>query len=247
MKIALVGYGKMGRRIDALAAPYGEVVLRLDETNNADGSAVNLPNFEPVDVAIDFSHPSVVAGNLRRVIATSTPVVVGTTGWLDEAEAVRDLAVFHGVPVLYGSNFSLGVQRFMKLVERAGELFGGQADIHAAIHETHHIHKADAPSGTALTAGERWLEGSKRGGKPVYGIASDHPVDPDALVITSQRVGDVTGEHTLRLRGPFDDLEIRHGALSRDAFAIGALKAAKWLLGQKPDLYFIERVIEEIG
>lgn len=247
MNIALIGYGRMGQRIEALASPdYGQVVLKLDEHNNARGAGITQAAFETVDVAIDFSHPSVVGSNLRRVIATSTPVVVGTTGWLHEADAINDLVMHHGVPVLYGSNFSLGVQRFLKLVERAGELYGSNPDVHATVHEVHHTGKADAPSGTAITAGERWLAGSGRSGSGKYGIPERGPVDPNALVITSQRVGDVTGEHTLRLRTPYDDIVIRHEARSRDAFALGALKASKWLLGQTPGLYFLEQVIEQI-
>jgi len=247
MNIALIGYGRMGQRIEALASPdFGQVVLKLDVHNNVNGAGITQSAFEAIDVAIDFSHPSVVGSNLRRVIATSTPVVVGTTGWLHETDAISDLVMHHGVPVLYGSNFSLGVQRFLKLLERAGELYGAQADIHATVHEVHHTAKADAPSGTAITAAERWLHGSKRGGKADYGIPERGPVNPDNLIITSQRVGDVTGEHTLRLRTPFDDITIRHEALSRDAFAIGALKASKWVLAQQPGLYFLENVIEQI-
>ena len=247
MKIALIGYGRMGQRIEALASPdYGQVVLKLDEHNNARGAGITQAAFETVDIAIDFSHPSVVGSNLRRVIATSTPVVVGTTGWLHEADAINELVMHHGVAVLYGSNFSLGVQRFLKLVERAGELYGSNPAVHASVHEVHHTGKADAPSGTAITVGERWLEGSGRSGSAKYGIPERGPVDSNALVITSQRVGDVIGEHTLRLRSPFDDVEIRHQALSRDAFALGALKTAKWLLAQPAGLYYLEQVVEQI-
>ncbi len=247
MNIALIGYGRMGQRIEALASPdYGHVVLKLNEHNNERGAGITQAAFEYIDIAIDFSHPSVVGSNLRRVIATSTPVVVGTTGWLHEADAINDLVMHHGVAVLYGSNFSLGVQRFLKLVERAGELYGSDPDVQATVHEVHHTGKADAPSGTAITTGERWLSGAGRAGKPEYGIPERGPVDPNALVITSQRVGDVTGEHTLRLRTPFDDVTIRHEARSRDAFAIGALKASKWLLAQTAGLYYLEQVIEQI-
>lgn len=247
MNIALIGYGRMGQRIEALALPdYGKVVLKLDEHNNERGSGITQSAFETVDIAIDFSHPSVVGLNLRRVIATSTPVVVGTTGWLHEANAIHDLVMHHGVPILYGSNFSLGVQRFIKLVERAGELFGSNPDVHATVHEVHHTTKADAPSGTAITMGERWLVGSGCSGTPEYGVPERGAVDSNALIITSQRAGDVAGEHTLRLRTTFDDITIRHEALSRDAFALGALKAAKWLLAQPAGLYYLEHVIEQI-
>jgi 4-hydroxy-tetrahydrodipicolinate reductase len=247
MNIAIIGYGRMGQRIAALAEPdFGTIVLTLDMHNNSDGKGIDPEVFQDVDVAIDFSHPSAVTTNLRKLITSKTPVVVGTTGWLHETDSIRNLALENGVPVIYGSNFSLGVQRFLKLVERAGYLFGSQSDLHATIHEVHHTGKADAPSGTAITLAERWLDGTGIHSSPVYGVPERGPVDPKDLVITSQRVGDVTGEHTLRLRGPFDDITIRHEARSRDAFAIGALKAAQWLVHQQPGLYFIEEVIEQI-
>lgn len=247
MNIAIIGYGRMGQRIAALAEPdFGNIVLTLDMHNNEDGKAITEEAFRDVDLAIDFSHPSAVTTNLRKLIATKTPVVVGTTGWHHETDSIRNLALEHGVPVIYGSNFSLGVQRFLKLIERAGQLFGSQEGLHATVHEVHHTGKADAPSGTAITLAERWLDGTGLASTPVYGVPERGPVDPSDLIITSERLGDVTGEHTLRLRGPFDDITIRHEARSRDAFAIGALKAAQWLIQQQPGLYFIEDVIEQI-
>jgi len=247
MRIAIIGYGRMGKRIASLAEPdFGSIVLTLDMHNNEDGRGITSEAFNDVDVAIDFSHPSAVTSNLRKIITTGTPVVVGTTGWLHESDSIRSLLLQYSVPVIYGSNFSLGVQRFLKLIERAGQLFGSQADLHAAIHEVHHTGKADAPSGTAITLAERWLDGTGQTSTPIYGVPERGPVDPKDLVITSQRLGDVTGEHTLRLRGPFDDITIRHEARSRDAFALGALKAAQWVTQQQPGLYFIEDVIEQI-
>jgi 4-hydroxy-tetrahydrodipicolinate reductase len=247
MNIAIVGYGRMGQRIASLATPeFGSIALSLDMHNNEDGKGITEDAFRDVDVAIDFSHPHAVSTNLRKLIATRTPVVVGTTGWLHESDSIRDLLLKHGVPVIYGSNFSLGVQRFLKLVERAGQLFGSQSDLHATVHEVHHIGKADAPSGTAITLAERWLDGAGRTSTPGYGVPERGPVDPRQLLITSERLGDVTGEHTLRLRSPFDDITLRHEARSRDAFALGALKAAQWVIHQQPGLYFIEDVIEQI-
>lgn len=250
MNIAIVGYGKMGQRIQALSEELDvEIVQILDEDNNQNGSGITTDAFDNVDVAIDFSHPSVVVTNIRKVLGTGTPVVVGTTGWTQEMTNIRQFCEEREGRLLYGSNFSIGVQLFAKLVRRAAELYGKNPMFDAALHEVHHIQKADAPSGTALTLAKQWLKGADSQSTTIHkGIPEHGKIDPSGFYVTSQRLGGIFGEHQLRINSPFDDIEITHRALSRDAFASGALRAAEWLFHQKnPGFYLLEDIVEELG
>jgi 4-hydroxy-tetrahydrodipicolinate reductase len=249
MNIALIGYGNMGKRIHDLSEERGhQIELILDENNNVDGDGITNDAFRTVDVAIDFSHPEAAPVNIKKVLQTGTPVVVGTTGWLDQKKAIQQFCKDRDGRLLYGSNFSIGVQLFAKLIERAGELFGGNKMFDVSLHEVHHTNKADAPSGTALTLAERWINGSSGNRKAIYGVPEKGRVDKDKFYITSQRLGSVFGEHQLRVNSFFDDIEITHRARSRDAFASGAIKAAEWLYKhQQPGFYLIEDIVEELS
>lgn len=247
MKIALIGYGKMGQRIEALSPEHeAEIKLILDRENNEHGKGINREAFSDVDVAIDFSHPDAFTQNLERLLSTGTPLVIGTTGWLEKAGKMEEACQKNHVPWLYGSNFSLGVQLFGRLVRRAGELFGSSELFDAALHEVHHTQKADAPSGTALTLSDLWKQGAQSGRDIKYGIPEKGRVNEESFYVTSQRLGSVYGEHQLRINSLFDDIEITHRARSRDAFAAGALKAARWVVDQKPGFYRVEDVVEEL-
>lgn len=247
MKIALIGYGKMGQRIEALSPEHGaEIKLILDRENNEHGKGITEEAFSDVDVAIDFSHPGAFIQNLERLLGTGTPLVIGTTGWLEKAGKVEEACKKSNVPWLYGSNFSLGVQLFGRLIRRAGELFGNSELFDAVLHEVHHTQKADAPSGTALTLSDLWKQGARSGREIKYGIPEKGRVDEEAFYVTSQRLGSVYGEHQLRINSLFDDIEITHRARSRDAFAAGALKAARWIVNQEPGFYRVEEVVEEL-
>ncbi len=249
MNIALIGYGKMGKRIHALSEEEDiEIVQILDEYNNADGSGITYDNLKEADVVIDFSHPSVVLMNIKKVLEIGKPLVVGTTGWLDHKDEISALCEKKGGRLLYGSNFSVGVQLFAKLIRRAAELYGRNPMFDSALHEVHHNQKADAPSGTALTLAEQWLKGSENKTGIVKGVPEQGKVVPGKLYVTSQRIGSVYGDHQLRINSPFDDIEITHRARSRDAFASGALKAAEWLMNhKKPGFYLIEDIVEELA
>jgi len=249
INLATIGDGRMGRRIAELAASNGfTTVLTLGEKNNVKGSGITESSFSGVDVAIDFTHPNAAITHINRVLETGTPLVMGTTGWLTEANrlTVEKLIDRHDGRLVYGSNFSLGVQLFMKLARAAGETFGKAAGFDASLHEVHHTGKADAPSGTAITTAEQFLAGAGRDNKTTYGIPERGKIDTEAFGITSQRLGDVFGEHELRINSPWDDITLSHKALSRDGFAVGALKTASWLLNQKPGFYLIEDVVEEV-
>ncbi len=246
-KLAIIGDGKMGTRIKEMAPEAGlDPVLILGEHNNQNGSGITKENFGKIDVAIDFSHPSAVKTNILRCLQLGIPVVVGTTGWHDDSGWTENLVKEHSGKLLYGSNFSLGVQLFIKLAAQAGKLFGSSDLFHAALNEIHHTEKADAPSGTAITLAKSFLGKNSRYRKTGYGIPEQKKVDPEVFRLTSQRIGGVYGEHSIRINSEWDDIEISHKARNRDGFAAGALKAGLWITDQPSGFYLIEDVVEKI-
>lgn len=237
----------MGQRIHELAKDYDAEVSCIVDPNSADSD----PDIQPdkaamCDVAIDFSHPDATPGNLQNLLNLNIPVVIGTTGWFEVLSKVKAQVQESKGKVLYGSNFSLGVQLFNKVASRAAELFGPSDLFDAGIHEVHHTGKADAPSGTAKTLAENWISTSKSNQKMHYGVPQKGRPEPGNFYVTSQRIGSVYGEHHLKITSEFDDIEISHKARSRDGFAAGALRAATWLHSKEPGFYLIEEVIEEI-
>ena len=222
-RLALVGYGKMGRLVEQLAPEHGfEVVARLSG-HPADaglGSA---------EVAIDFSTAAAVAGNAARLAALGIPLVIGTTGWQDDLERVRRAVEEHGTGLVHGANFSIGVQIFYRLAAEAGRLLAAEEDYGAWLYEIHHRHKKDAPSGT-LREIRRTLEEA--------GYA--RPVD-----VASNRAGAVPGTHVLGFDSEADTITLQHTARSRTGFARGALRAARWVLGRRGFFEF-SQVWEEI-
>ncbi len=209
MRIAIVGYGKMGRMIDALAADYGiEVAARVDET------PTSLP---PVDAAIEFSTPDTAVANLQRLAELKINTVVGTTGWFDRLDEVRRMVDAAGTAVVYGANFSTGVALFAKLVEQAGHLFADETDYESWAWEIHHSMKQDAPSGTLL----KLLADMRRGG---YAREVD---------TSSSRAGKVPGTHEIGFDSAADTITLRHTARNREGFARGALRSARWIAGRQ--------------
>lgn len=231
MKIAIVGYGKMGRLIDQLAPEYGgEVVLKLDEFNNAGYSSLTAVNFQGIDVAIEFSTPEAVFGNIERLVALGVNTVVGTTGWTKQLEQVRALVGQHGAGLVWSPNFSIGVNVFARLVTEAARLLADEKEYGAWAWEIHHHTKKDAPSGTLL----KLVESMKSGGYT-------RPIN-----VGSNRAGAHPGTHEIGFDSPADTLTLRHSARSREGFARGALKAAQWIQGKKgmhefSDILFGER------
>jgi len=218
VRLALVGYGRMGRMIESLAPEAGcEVVLRLDEHNNAEGAGMTPQNFEPVDVAIDFSIPEAAAGNACRLAELGVDVAVGTTGWLDEIERVRQAVEKAGTGLVHGANFSVGVNAFYRIVAAAAELLRDEESYDAFAYEAHHKKKLDAPSGTML----RLLDVMRESGY-------ERPVD-----VGHNRVGYVPGTHEIGFDSEADTIQLRHTARSRAGFARGALRAARWIHGRK--------------
>ena len=222
MKIALVGYGKMGKIIDEIATQRGhEVVARLKETPTSE-------NLQNPDVVIEFSQPEAAFTNIKNCLELNIPVICGTTGWLDRQPEIEKISVQNNTAFLYGSNFSLGVNLFFALNEKLAILMKDFNDYSVQLEEIHHVHKKDAPSGTAISLAE--------------GIIKCHPkfsswklaeTEENKLGIFAVREDEVPGTHSVSYRSEVDEIEIKHTAYSRNGFALGAVIAAEWIKGKK--------------
>ncbi len=221
MKIALLGYGKMGKAIEQIAMERGhEVVLKIDK----DSAPYNI---EEAEVAIEFSTPATAFANIANCITHQVPVVAGTTGWLADYEKAVELCKQHHSALLYASNFSVGVNVFFALNKMLAKLMAPLKDYDVAIEEIHHTQKLDAPSGTAITLAEGIIAHSDKVGWKL----GDAP--KDEIPIEAKRIGDVAGIHSITYRSEVDTIEIKHSAHSRKGFAIGAVMAAEWIAGKK--------------
>ncbi len=209
MRILVLGHGKTGKLVAEVAHERGHGVHVLDAKENPGGAALTAPFVAGFDVVIDFTTPGAVVGNLRSLLATGAKVVVGTTGWYDSLKDMRDLAQRKDASLLYGTNFSIGVQAMLKLATQMAHVLA-HAGYTFTIDETHHTTKLDAPSGTAITLQKAVKE-------------------VGAVDITSHREGDAAGLHTLEARSDADRLLLTHEAFSRRGFAEGAVRAAEWL------------------
>jgi 4-hydroxy-tetrahydrodipicolinate reductase len=217
-RLAIVGYGKMGRMIEQFAPEYGfSVALKLDEFNNANFEGVTAANFRGTDVAIDFSIPSAVCRNVEGISALGVNMVVGTTGWLEQVEAVKQAVEANGIGLVWSPNYSVGVNAFFRLVREAARLLESQPAYAAWGWEIHHSAKKDAPSGTLL----KLIDEMKQAG---YTRAID---------VSSNRAGAHPGTHEIGFDSSADTITLRHTARSREGFARGALQAAKWVVGKK--------------
>lgn len=224
MKILLIGYGKMGKAIEAIALNRGhEIAGRIDV-----GDTLN--DFRnPVDAAIEFTQPQSAVLNLKTCMDKGIPVVCGTTGWGNQQSEVELYCKEKNGALLYSSNFSLGVNIFFKLNEYLARVMDRYPQYQVAIDETHHTQKKDAPSGTAITLANGVLKNLKR--KKEW--APDTSENPEALIIKSFRVDPAPGTHTVKYESAIDDLEITHTAHSREGFALGAVLVAEWIAGKK--------------
>jgi 4-hydroxy-tetrahydrodipicolinate reductase len=213
MLILVLGKGKTGSLVAHVARERGHGVRAFDVMENRGASALTAPNLAGVDVVIDFTSPESAVENMRAVLALVLRIVVGTTGWYSHLNEMKALAIKRGGALLYGSNFSIGVQKLFNLTAELAKLDGYTF----SISETHHESKLDAPSGTAITL-QQIVEAAQPGAH---------------VEVTSHRLGDAKGEHIVTASGPDDILEIRHDALSRRGFALGAVRAAEWLAGKQ--------------
>lgn len=218
MRLLLVGHGKMGRMVEALAAEYGfELAGVIDPQSPAHGGGPDAACWSGVDVAIDFSTAASVPANASTLARRGIDLVIGTTGWSQHEPAVRTAIAEAGRGIVVAANFSTGVVIFEAIAAHAAKLFSAQTDFSAFVHEAHHAAKADAPSGTALLL-KRSMEQA----------GYDRPID-----VSSTRAGFIPGTHTIGFDGPAETVTLTHAARDRSAFARGALTAARWVHGKR--------------
>jgi 4-hydroxy-tetrahydrodipicolinate reductase len=229
LKLAILGYGKMGQAIARLAPQRGfEVRLVLDIDTNAGGAGITRENFQGIDVCAEFTEPGAVVENICRVAALGCNLVVGTTGWHDRLQEVRRVVEGSGIGMVYAANFSVGVQLFYRLARAAAEIFAGFPLYEPYVTEAHHKFKKDAPSGTALEI--------KRQVQPSFGERE--------IPIASIRAGYIPGVHELGFDSEADTVVLRHTARGRQGFAEGALYAARWVVGKR-GLFNFADVLEQ--
>ena len=226
MNIALLGYGKMGREIEAIALQRGHVVILKIGSQNAEN--YNTDDLKKADVAIDFSLPGTVIKNIKKCFDARVPIVVGTTGWYDSFEIITEECLQKDSALFHATNFSLGVNLFMKVNSYLAELMAKYDAYNVEMEEIHHVHKVDKPSGTAITLANQIIEKTER--KKKWSITD---TDPETLFIKDVREGEVPGTHIIKYKSAVDDIEIMHKAHNRKGFALGAVVAAEYIIGKK--------------
>jgi len=220
MKIALLGYGKMGKAIEKIALERGhEIVLRKTASNSFEGLSA-------ADVAIDFSIPDAAVRNISECLQTNIPIVSGTTGWLANYSEVVKLCEEKNGAFIYGSNFSLGVNIFFELNEYLAKIMSKFTQYKVSMEEIHHTQKLDAPSGTAISLAKDIIENSD------YSSWALNNAKEDEILIDAKRIENVPGTHTVFYNSNVDSIEIKHTAHNREGFALGSVLAAEWLVGK---------------
>ena len=233
-RIGLLGYGKMGRAIDSIAAEHGaEIVWRIGHHNRSD----LMPDLlRQADVVIEFSRPEAAFDNVVFCLKNGTPVVSGTTGWLEHLPQAEKTCLAEGGAMLWASNFSVGVNLFFALNRYLAQLMNARPEYAPSATEIHHVHKLDAPSGTALTLVNELIAQVERvSGYEMSNVQQpmSNVQTPHSLPLTSVREGEVPGTHIIRWASAADEISIEHRAHSRTGFAAGALLAARWLVGKR--------------
>jgi len=226
MLFLVLGMGKTGSLVAEVARERGHIVRAMDITENAGARALTPPTLAGVDAVIDFTNSEAALENMRAVLSLGCRIVVGTTGWYAHLDAMKTIAERRGGSLLYGTNFSIGVQKLFRLTAELAKLDGYRF----SITETHHTTKLDAPSGTAITLREI-IQAARPGA---------------AIEITSHRVGDAKGEHIVTATSDVDVLELRHDAHTRRGFALGAVRAAEWLAHQPVGVWDFREVLDRL-
>lgn len=222
MKIALIGYGKMGKTIERIAIERGHsIVARLTSKDSF--------NCNMADVAIEFTVPNAAVNNIIQCIDNQTPVVVGTTGWFNEVERIKQISAAKGGSVFYASNFSIGVNVFFEVNQKLAQLMGKVEGYDVEMTEIHHVHKLDAPSGTAISLANGILANNAL----KNGWSCNEPVSKDKLNIIAERTDEVPGTHSIEWKSAEDAITIKHEAFNRNGFALGAVISAEFLAGKK--------------
>jgi 4-hydroxy-tetrahydrodipicolinate reductase len=228
LKIAIIGYGKMGREVEKHARLAGHTIVSV--VDNPEEWDTKIDVIKSADVAIEFTSPLVVLENLKKLMDLNIPVVTGTTGWSEKLEEINEYCTSRNSSLFYASNFSIGVNLFFALNRYLGQLMKDYPEYSVSLEETHHVQKLDAPSGTAITMIQELQEvnANLKG----WEFSQQSP-DNGLIAVTSHRIAGVTGTHELIYNSEIDNIMIRHTAHNREGFAKGALLAASWIVGKK--------------
>ena len=227
MKIALIGYGKMGKAIEEISLERKHsIILKIDEVNIGDFTKENIAK---ADVAIEFTTPHTAYENIKKALGFGIPIVSGSTGWTNRIGEIKDFCTAQHGSFLHTNNFSVGVNIFFEVNKRLAALMASHTEYEIEMEEIHHTQKRDAPSGTAVTLAEQILEQVKR--KKLW--VNKKSTSPEELSIISKRVDTAPGTHIVRYLSPIDDIEIIHTAHNRKGFALGAVLAAEYIKDKK--------------
>lgn len=223
LKIIIIGYGRMGQEIKQLAEKRGhEILMTIDKDNQEDFTPENL---KKADVAIEFTLPDAAFDNIMKCFESDVPVVSGTTGWMDRFYDIRKYCLEHDQAFLYASNFNLGMNLFFKVNDYVAKIMNHYSNYDVGIEETHHVHKVDAPSGTAVKLAESLISEIKRKNK----WKKEKSEAEDEIPVKSIREDEVPGIHRVMYSSSFDEIELKHSAKSREGFALGAVMAAEFI------------------
>jgi len=239
-KIAIVGYGQMGKAIESMAKENGFILTNIFDLNNT----LNDSEEYEFDVAIDFSFPETAIKNAIILSSLKKNIVLGTTGWYEHTESMKKIISENNNGLVWGSNFSIGVQLFFRIIENASKIINNFENFDLMIHEMHHKRKKDSPSGTAVSLANIILNNVDRKNS-IEKNAIDGDVDSDKLHLSSTRGGEITGRHTVYLDSISDSIELTHRAKNRKGFAYGSLVAAKWI-HNKQGFYEYNQVLNDI-
>lgn len=244
MRIAIIGYGKMGHAIEAMAKSQGiEIASIIDPASaGATHTSITAEALKNADVAVDFTSPKTVLQNVELVAGAGKNMVVGTTGWYDQMESVKAAVKKYDTGFVYSPNFSIGVNLFFRIVRRAAVLMDQFPSYDPFVYEIHHNQKTDAPGGTAKILGDIVVKNVKRKKKMVFDRINDRKIEPDELHVGSIRGGYIPGVHVVGFDGEADTIELTHTARSRTGFAEGAVMASKWINGKK-GFYTLDDII----
>jgi len=246
MNIAIIGYGGMGKEIEKIAKAKGITIKSIIDpvAQDATHKEINQESLKDVDVAVDFTHPDTAVENIKKVSVLGVNMVVGTTGWYDNLDEVKEIIKTSRIAFIYGSNFSVGVHAYFKVIENAAKIFNKIEDYDVWGHEIHHFRKADSPSGTAKSLAKILLDNIKRKKTAVYDTLHRKRKDNE-LHFSSCRGGPVNFKHTIGFDSEADTITIEHSARHRGGYALGAVLAAEWINGKK-GFFMVDDFIKEI-
>lgn len=246
MNLSIIGYGNMGHEIEKVAKSKGIAVKSIIDRSdkNATHKEINEESMHNVDVCIDFTNSTSVIYNIEKISKFKKNMVVGTTGWYNKIDEVKEIVKKNNIGLIYASNFSIGVNIFFKIVENAAKIINKVDDYDIYGYELHHNRKIDSPSGTAKTIGEILIRNIKRKNKLLF-EKIDRKIEPNELHFASVRAGSIPGTHGVGFDSSADTIELKHTARNREGFAIGTLMAAEWIKDKK-GFYSIDDFMKDI-